>query len=261
MRNKMRLRGVSFPVETGRTRPPRQPRFGVITPADSTPAVVLRSREEVVLGFRTQELRMNLDGVPVEFTAATRSDGRFPFGHPVLVVSTSVSEYLPWPGELAGLDFLPAVAAASDRQWIDRMLVMRDHPESRALARTYQARFAMRWSKSGVSVIDLETDDEVTRYLMRGRALQQRSCPLIPGAIPGERCKMYGGPWLPRSMVASGYWMDRRFLYTSELGCDQVCSPASTRRQDHLPTRYYTWLWQSEIDQRWDELVEHAKAS
>lgn len=260
MGSRLKLRGVSFPVESGSRRIPRQPRFGVITPADIKPAVVARPRDEIVLGFRTQDLRLELDGVPVEFTTAARSDGRFPFAHPVLVLSTSVREYLSWP-DPQDLDYIPAVAAASDRQWIDRMLVMRDDPQARALARDYQARYAMRWTKAGVSVIDLETDDTVARYLVRGRALPERPCPLIPGAIPGERCKMYGGPWLPRSMVASGYWLDRRFLYVGELGCDQACAPASLRQQSNLPTRYYTWLWDSEIEERWDDLVHNAKAS
>lgn len=261
MRNKVRLRGVSFPVHESPQRcTPSEPRFGAVSPADTHPAVAMRERNEVLRGFRSQELRLEIDSVPVQFTTATSSDGRFPFAHPVLLVSTSVREYVPWPREVNGLDFLRATAIAADRQWLDRMLILRDLPEAREVARQYGGRYAVLWEKVAMSVIDLETSQVMTRFLVRGQALALRSCPMIPGAVPGDRCAMYSRPWEPHSAVASGYWMDRRFLYESELGCDESCPPPSARHRVELPTRYFTWLWPSEVDRRWEDLVDNVRS-
>lgn len=264
VRNPIRLRGVAFPVDTRRPRLiPPAPRFGVVTPAEERPAVVMRDRLEVLRGFRSQELRLTLDGVYVSFSAAAKSDGRFPFASAVLLVSTSVREYLPWPegpDEVDGLDHLRAVAVSADRQWIDRMLLLRDHPDARRLARRYGARFALGWSKSGMSVIDLETDQVMARFLVRGTALEHRPCPMVPASLPGDRCRMYGGPWLESSMIASGYWLDRRYIYASDLGCDEPCSEPSLRQRTELPTRYLTWMWPSEIDAQWEGLVQYVRS-
>lgn len=264
IRNPIRLRGVAFPVDTRRPRLLRQePRFGVVTPAEDKPAVVMRDRWEVLRGFRSQELRMTLNGMHIVFSAASQSDGRFPFADPVLLASTSVRDYLAWPqapADLNGLDHLRAVAVSADRQWIDRMLVLRDHPDARSLARSYGARYAMGWSKAGMCVIDLETDEVMARFLVRGVAMAQRPCPMVPGALPGDRCRMYGGPWVDSSMIASGYWLDRRFIYSSELGCDEPCSEPSVRHRTELPTRYFTWMWPSEIDAQWEGLVQYVRS-
>lgn len=261
MRNRIRLRPVEFPVHRPSPRSvPSEPRFGVVSPADVHPAVTVRSRTEVLAGFHAQELRLLIEGQPISIIASEASDGLFPFRHPVLLASTSVRKYVPWPTEVRDLDFLRATAAAGDRQWIDRMLLLRDDPQAREVAREFGGRFALRWSESGMAVIDLATDEVETTFQVRGERLTHRPCPMIPGAVAGDHCKMYGGPWVARSMVASGYWMDRRYLYEQELGCDEECPRPSVRHQDGLPTRYFTWMWQSEIDQQWEELVEFVRS-
>lgn len=260
-RDPIQVRQVEYPLHDDRPRRvPSEPRFGVVSPADIHPAVTVRDRDEIIASFRLQDLRLPLGGELIALRACDAREQDFPFAHPVLLVSTTVREYLPWPNDVRGLDFIRVTAAAADRQWVDRMLLLKDAPEAWDIAREFGGRFAMRWDTEGAAVVDLQTGEVVDGFHLNGSRLRHRPCPLIPGAVCGDRCKMYGGPWVTQSMVASGYWMDRRFLYEQDLGCDEQCSRPSVRRRTDLPTRYYTWLWQSEIDNRWEDLVAFVRS-
>ena len=260
MRNPLQLRRVEYLQVPQQPRAiARPPEFGALSTTDAHPAVVARTAEEVVNGFIGQQIRLQAGNRLVCVAAAAGIDPSFPFAHPVLHVSTSVREYQAWPDSL-DLDFLPAVALAADRQWIDRMIVLRDGDDARRMAAGAQARFALVWSEQGMQVLEVATGQIVRTFTARTRELTYRCCPLIPDAAPGDRCRMYGGGSVSRAIVAAGHWLDRRFLFLEDLGCDESCAAASPRRDVRVPTRYYKWLSEREIANEWSGIVGLARA-
>lgn len=238
---------------------PRPPDFGALSTTDAHPAVVARSDSEIINGFVGQQLRLVVGNRLICVMASAGVDKAFPFDHPVLVVSTSVKDYQPWPEDL-GIDFLPAVALAADRQWIDRMVVLKDGIDARNLARRSGASYAIEWSLTGMAVIDVRTSRIVRRFATRARELTYRCCPLISDAAPGDRCRMYGGGSVSRAIVAAGHWLDRRYLFLEELGCDEACGQASHRSDPQVPTRYRKWLTEREISSAWAGIVSMSQA-
>lgn len=233
---------------------PRPPDFGALSTTDAHPAVVARPDSEIVNGFIGQQLRMVIGNRLVCVTAAAGVDPAFPFEHPVLVVSTSVRGYRPWP-EGCELDFLPAVALAADRQWLDRMVVLRDGALARGLAKEFGGQYALKWSAFGMAIIDLGSGRTVRQFAVKARELTYRCCPVIPDAQPGDRCRMYGGGSVSRAIVAAGHWLDRRYLFLEELGCDEACGSASQRSDPQVPTRYLRWMTEREIANQWSGIV------
>lgn len=260
MRNPLQLRRVEYLQVPQQPRAvPRPPEFGALSTTDAHPAIVARGPEEVVNGFIGQQLRLQAGNRLLSVTAAQGGDPAFPFAHPVLLVSTSVRAYQAWPRNL-DLDFLPAVALAADRQWIDRMIVLRDGDEARRMAAEAEAAFALVWSERGMGVLEVATGRIVREFATRTRELTYRCCPLIPDAVPGDRCRMYGGGSVSRAIVAAGHWLDRRFLFLEELGCDESCATASVRRDVRVPTRYFKWLSEREIANEWSGIVGLARS-
>lgn len=260
MRNQLQLRRVDYvPVPAQPRAVPRPPDFGALSTTDAHPAVVARAPEEVINGFIGQQIRLQAGNRLLCVTASQGVDPSFPFAHPVLLMSTSVREYEDWPSGL-DLDFLPAVALAADRQWIDRMLVLRDGQDARRLAAGAQAPYALIWSGRGMQVLDVDAGQVVREFATRTRELMYRCCPLIPDAAPGDRCRMYGGGSVSRAIVAAGHWLDRRFLFLEELGCDETCAEASPRSEVKVPTRYYKWMSEREIANEWSGIVGMARA-
>lgn len=237
---------------------PRPPAFGAVSGSDAHPAVVRRSTEEVLRGFGEQELRLQVGNRLLCVTRGRGVDDFFPFEHPVLLVSTSVRDYRSWPADL-DVDWLPVVAVAADRQWLDRMVLVRDGVLARDVAANSQAPYALLWSAEGMSVLDLATGEPAWQFCVETRELAYRCCPLIPDAQPGDRCRMYSGGTVSRALIAAGYWLDRRYVFLEELGCDEACGEASVRSKPHMPTRYFTWLTDSQIAAQWAGIVSMAR--
>jgi hypothetical protein len=253
-REPLEVRDVRLPPMPAQPRPfTRPPEFGALSPTDAHPAVVRRPPAEILNGFVEQELRFPLGNRMVCVSAAPGPD-TFPFAHPVLLLSTSVRDYGPWPRDIA-VDHIPAVALAGDRQWLDRMLLVRDGPSARALAEQSPAPYALRWDEAGMAVIEATSGQTLRRFGVRARELTYRCCPLIADAAPGDRCRMYGGGSISKAIVAAGYWLDRRHVFLEELGCDEACGEPSVREDPRLPTRYFTWLTEREIAEQWSAIV------
>ncbi len=246
MSDQIVVRNVHYPpFEPAEPVSPRAPQHGARSPLSLWPQVVARTRGEVVAGFRAQEVRMRLAGRLVAFTASLQPDP-FPFAHPVLLLSTSIHDYA---GIDPGVAHLPAVALAHDRQWLDTLCVVRDDRDGWTAARRLPGRFLVRWSQDGMELVDLADLQVIDRWQMRGRMITHRCCPLIPGALPGDECKLHGGPWVSMARVAARQWFDRRDLYLAELGCDESCERGSARSHRRIPTRYDTWLGQQDFAQ------------
>lgn len=260
MENRLRVRDVEFPPMRQQPRSiPRPPDFGAISTPDPRPAVVARSDEEILNGFVGQQLRLQVGPHLLCVTASQGVDVAFPFEHPVVIASTSVKGYRDWPVP-ADLEVLPAIALAADRQWIDRMVVMPDGPQFHETARSFGGKYALLWSAMGMAVVDLATERIVRSFATRTREMVYRCCPLIQDAQPGDRCRMYGGGSISQAIVAAGYWLDRRFLFLEELGCDEPCGVASHREDPRVPTRYLKWMTAREITAQWDGIVNLAQA-
>lgn len=254
-REPLQIRRVSFPAAPVQPRViPRPPEYGALSPTDAHPAVVQRPHEEVLNAFLAQQVRLQIGNRLVVVTASQGRDECFPFEHPVLLISTSVRDYAQWPEDL-DVEFLPAVALAGDRQWLDRMVLIRDGNHALDLARRFGAPYALRWDDAGMAVVDLATGTEVRHFSVRARELTYRCCPLIADAAPGDRCRMYGAGSVGRAMVAAGYWLDRRYLFLEDVGCDESCGEAAPRKDPQVPTRYRTWLTEREIAQQWAGIV------
>lgn len=254
-RDPLEMRRIEFPVMPLAPRAvPRPPEFGALSPSDAHPAIVRRPVAEVLQGFREQQVRLAVGNRLVCVTRGEGGDPCFPFAHDVLLISTSVRDYPQWPQD-GGLDALPAVAVAGDRQWLDRMLLVRDGARARALARAAGAPLALQWTEQGMAVLDLADDEVLDRFGVRTWELTYRCCPLIADAAPGDRCRMYGGGSVSRAIVAAGHWLDRRYVFLEELGCDEACGEATVRPQPALPTRYFTWLTERQIAEEWAGIV------
>ncbi len=236
------VRDVRYPKQAGSHEAPRDPQFGAVSPVVAWRVDVTRPRSQIIAEFSTQELRLRIHDRLVAFTAAGEG-GEFPFGHPVIVASTSIKGF---DEPEISVPSIEAVALAADRQWLDRMLVMRDSAAALSAAVRLGGRFAMRWDPRGVSVVDLQSGLEVSHFAVAGREVVDRCCPLIPDARPGEVCKPHGGPWVSMSITAAGHWNSRRWLYWNLVGCDQACPPPRSRNRVDVPTRYQTWF--SDID-------------
>ena len=232
------IRKITYPELDATPRvPPRDPVHGAVSPLASWQSSVPRSRTEVLAGFRSQEVRMQIEGRVVVFTAADGGDP-FPFQHPVLLLgATSASK---------ALAHLPAVALAHDRQWVEQVHVVRDDPEGWDAV---GGRFVVRWSEEGAELVDVVGRAVVDRWQMQGRTVRHRSCPLIPDARPGDMCRLHGGPWVSMSILAAANWNDRRALFLDLVGCDEPCGNRRPRRGDRVPTRYTTWLSEAEFSQ------------
>ena len=239
------VRDIHYPALDVTSRTPREPVHGALSPLAHDWRPFPRTRREVIAGFRTQELRMLLAGHRVVFTASANRDP-FPFEHPVLLLSTSVHDHA---RKNPGVPHLAATALSADRQWLDRLCVVRDDTAGWEAAAGLGGRFLVRWSDAGVELVDLSDGSVVDTWGMQGRTIQHRCCPLIPDAQPGDQCKMHGGPWVSLSIVAAMHWNNRRRLYLSELGCDEACEHRPRGRAGSVPTRYDTWLSEDEFSQ------------
>ncbi len=252
MREALEVREVEFPIAPATPRVmARPPEYGALSPADAHPAIVARPDDEVRNGFTGQQLRLSVGQKEIEVSASQGPDPSFPFAHPVLVISCDDLESV----RSFGVDFLPAVALAADRQWLDRMVVVRDGPRGRQLAAAGSARYALVWSVTGMQVLDVQAAEVVNRFAVRAREIVHRCCPLIADARPGDRCRMYGGGGVQRAVIAAGYWLDRRYLFVSELGCDEACGEPTARPEARVPTRYRTWMSEADIDQAWTKII------
>ncbi len=232
------IRKITYPDLDATPRvPPRDPVHGAVSPLAQWQRSVPRPRGEVIAGFRTQEVRMQIEGRLVVFTAADRGDP-FPFQHPVLLLGatgTAKAQH-------------PAVALAHDRQWVEPLHVVRDDDKGWEAASALGGRFLVRWSEDGAELVDLVSRAVVDRWQMQGRTVRHRCCPLIPDARPGDMCRLHGGPWVSMSILAAANWHDRRALFLDMVGCDEPCG---NRRPhgDRVPTRYTTWLSEAEFSQ------------
>lgn len=264
MRDRLQLRRVEFPQVHQQPRAiPRPPDFGALSTTDAHPAVVSRPDAEIINGFVVQQVRMVIGNRLISVTPSQGSDPAFPFEHPVLVVSTTVRDYDAWPEESATaleLDFLPAVALAADRQWLDRMVVLWDIPAAWEFAARMGGKYLLQWTEIGMAVVEVATRRVVRRFSVRARELTYRCCPLIADAKPGDRCRMYGGGSVSRAIVAAGHWLDRRYLFLEELGCDEACGSPTVRRDPQVPTRYLRWMTEREISSEWSTIVGFVRA-
>lgn len=172
MNEPVEFRDVQFPPDDAKPRPePREPQFGATSPSMPWPPRVTRPRSQIVAGFETQELRLHSNNRLLAFRSSA-TGGAFPFTHPVIVASTSIHSYDPVEKALLAVE---AVALSADRQWVDRMLIMRDSAESLGVAARLGGRFAMRWTECGVAVLDLASGVEVSHFAVSGRQLSHRS--------------------------------------------------------------------------------------
>jgi hypothetical protein len=257
----LQIRAVEFPQVPQQPRAiPRPPDFGALSTTDAHPAVVSRSEAEIINGFVGQQLRMTIGHRLICVTASQGADPAYPFEHPVLVMSTSVRANGSWPDTHGlELDVLPAVALAADRQWLDRMLVVRDTPQAWTVAARFGAQYLLQWTQTGMAVVEVASRRVVRRFAVRARELTHRCCPVIADARPGDRCRMYGGGSVSRAIVAAGHWLDRRYVFLEELGCDEACGMPTVRRDPQLPTRYLRWLTEREISAEWAGIVGLAR--
>lgn len=240
------LSNIRYPALDSTPRmPPREPQHGAVSPLAHHWRPFPRTRREVIAGFRSQELRMLLNGQRVVFTASAECDPS-PFTRPVLVLSATIHDYT---RKDPGVPHLPAVALAADRQWLDRLCVVDDDVAGWRAAAELGGRFVVRWSESGAELIDLADGCVIDRWGMQGRTIVHRCCPIIPDARPGDQCTLHGGPWVSSSMVASMHWNDRRARFLSEVGCDEACEHRPRRQPGAVPTRYDTWLSEDEFSQ------------
>jgi hypothetical protein len=201
---------------------------------------ITRPRSQIVAGYASQQLWMRLHDRLVCFTAA-RESGEFPFGHPVIVASTSIHAVADVE---CAMPALAAVAVAGDRQWLDKMLVLPDSAAALQAASVRGGRFAMRWSEYGVAVFDLHSGLEVSHFSVRGREIVHPDCPVIPGDL----CSRRGGPSVAMAALAPGHCTSQRRMFRDLRECDQDCPPPRSSIQ--VPTRYDTWVDEADLAQR-----------
>lgn len=123
----------------------------------------------------------------------------------------------------------PVVGAIdAGRRWTDQMAV--GWPEVvRERARETEQLCHVRWrvgpGHGWLDVVDVATGEVTTSALARlTRAILP--CPLIPDAPYGQLCRLYGGPWVRRSIIASARWSANHANRLADVGCD-TCGDGS----------------------------------
>ena len=117
----------------------------------------------------------------------------------------------------------PVVGAIdAGRRWTDQM-VASEPGEALARARQTDQLCHVRWragpGHGWLDVVDVATDEVTTSTSARlTRAVL--SCPLIPDAPCGQLCRLYGGPWVGRSINAAARWSANHANRLADVGCD-----------------------------------------
>jgi len=107
-------------------------------------------------------------------------------------------------------------------RWTDRMAAG-DPADVLGRARATDQPYVQLWrvgpGQGMLDVVEVASGDVVsTRPAALTRAVL--TCPLIPGAGCGQMCRMYGGPWVSRSITASARWVANRSNRLGDVGCD-----------------------------------------
>lgn len=103
--------------------------------------------------------------------------------------------------------------------------------EALARARETDQLCYVRWrvgpGHGRLDVVDVATDEVTTSRSARlTRAVL--TCPLIPDAPCGQLCRLYGGPWVGRSINAAARWSANRANRLADVGCD-TCGDGAVR--------------------------------
>lgn len=134
-------------------------------------------------------------------------------------------------GSLIGPEGFPIVGSiAADSRWTDRMIA--GPPEGvRQFAHDTGQRYFALWragrGHGSLDVIEAETGQVVSH----APALLTRAhltCPLITDSACGQLCRMYGGPWVSRSIHAAAWWSSDRSKRLFDVGCDTCGDGAVT---------------------------------
>jgi hypothetical protein len=123
----------------------------------------------------------------------------------------------------------PVIGAIdADRRWTDQMAA--GEPEAVwARARETDQLCYVRWrvgpGHGCLDVVDIATGDVTASGPARlSRAIL--TCPLIPAAPCGQLCRLYGGPWVGRSIHAAARWSANHANRLVDVGCD-TCGDGS----------------------------------
>jgi len=117
----------------------------------------------------------------------------------------------------------PVVGAMdAELRWTDSM-VAADPAAVLEHAQATDQPYAVVW-RVGEGHGTLDVVEVATGALISSRpaalARAALSCPLIPGAARGQLCRIYGGPWVGRSITASARWAANRSNRLGDVGCD-----------------------------------------
>lgn len=137
-------------------------------------------------------------------------------------------------------------------RWTDAMIATTPRDAQDRAAETMQP-LSLLW-RPGPGQGRLELRDPMSAdlvwsgYARVTRAV--RGCPLVAGSPPGQLCRMYGGPWVSRSIVAAGKWSCERTQRLLDAGCD-TCGDGAVR----LGPFWSGQPIQLAPDERWDRDV------
>ncbi|MBK6763000.1 MAG: hypothetical protein IPG68_06880 [Micrococcales bacterium] len=132
-------------------------------------------------------------------------------GHP--------TEEFRWPAP-PGWRVVGAMDAAL--RWTDQM-VAADPAAAFEQARVTDQPYLVAWRVGpGQGTLDVMEVATGTVISSRPAALTRAvlPCPLIPGAGCGQLCRLYGGPWVSRSITAAARWTANRSNRLGDVGCD-----------------------------------------
>lgn len=212
-----------------------KPQFGYTPSSVGQIGLSPAEQHETAAGFLDQSIIFDHDGRTYRLTAAEVPPADpcpidSPVGFASLTPYTEVLQteptvlLVPPPG-------WPVVSAiGAHKQWTDQMTVT-DPLAVRQWAREHDQRFVLLWVPGrGHGTLELfeirrkYTHPPVPAHL----SLARRPCPMIEGSVCGQLCRMYGGPWVSRAIIAFGRWRDEQYNRLADVGCD-TCGNGAIR--------------------------------
>ena len=186
--------------------------------------------------YAEQHVVVALEGGPRRLRAAPPGvHGGFPFAGTAYVLSAwnpgrrvvplevnvELGERLARDVAAAGWAGAPAATVALDRRWAEAGTVVVGAPQAQvlALAQRHGAPAVVRWDAAALTVIPLAGGKapRTSGWTLEDPAT--RTCPMLRGARPGERCAPPDEPAALHRGVAKDEWTLHRRLLLSTLGC------------------------------------------
>lgn len=196
--------------------------FG-ITPRPRGTTQLPVPREMIIEEWLNQSILFEVQGRWIRLTSGPGGPCDVP-EQPLAFASCSVP---PGAGVARETPEGPTVGAIDgNARWTDRLLVGSRLDCADFAKRTGQP-FVLLWTRGALQVWDVEVNEVVAAAPAR---LSQavRPCPLIRDGVPGQLCRMYGGPWVSASIVAAGKWLRERWVRLQDVGCD-TCGDGEVR--------------------------------